>query len=226
MFSDVLLLPDIHQLVTITDLDGREYASRIEDVGDGFLELARPLTLPVEHECGLGRTLFVSWPDPQGLTLATVELVGTRTREHLGLWLTRIHDLHRQQRRHFVRVPTLGPIELVGSGDVGGEVGAPFPHVAGHLLDLSEAALRCALRTPDAEALRAAATLLASFSLDSDRFTMPATLLRIEPTRRDEQVSECVLTFAIDEREAAELRRRVFAEQVQVRRRQARAEAP
>ena len=222
MFSDVSLLPGVHRLVTITDLDGRGYCSRIEDVGAGFLVLARPLTLPVDHEFEIGRSLSVSWPDPEGLTLATVELVATQVREHLGLWLTRIEELHRQQRRQFVRVAALGTVELAGIG----EPGEPFPHVAGHLLDLSEAALRCSLQTPDAEALSAATSLLASFTLGHDRFTVPASMLRGEPSRRAEQVTECVLTFDIDESEAAELRRRVFLEQVQGRRRQAHAEAP
>jgi len=44
------------------------------------------------------------------------------------------------------------------------------------------------------------------------------SLLRTEPSRRDDQLAECVLTFDIDEREAAELRRRVFAEQLRLRR--------
>jgi c-di-GMP-binding flagellar brake protein YcgR len=221
MFSDVPLLPAIHRLVTITDHDGRGYCSRIEDVGEGFLVLARPLTLPVEHEFEIGRSLTVSWPDPEGLTMASVELVATRIREHLGLWLTRIEELYRQQRRQFVRVAALGTVELVGIG----EPGEPFAHVAGHLLDLSEAALRCSLQTPDAEALCTATSLLASFPLGEDRFTVPASMLRGEPSRRAEQVTECVLTFDIDESEAAELRRRVFGEQVQARRRQLRTEA-
>ncbi|MFL6162265.1 MAG: PilZ domain-containing protein [Jatrophihabitantaceae bacterium] len=210
--------------MTIIDLDGHEFCSRVEgveDAGDGVLVLARPLTLPLEHQFDFGRPLFVSWPDPEGLTEATVTLVGTRMREHLGLWVTEVIEVHRHQRRQFVRVPALGPIELVSSG---GEPGAPFPHVAGHLVDISEAALRCALQAPDAEALTQVSGLLVSFALDGDRFTLPATLLRTEPSRKDYLVTECVLTFSIDDREAAELRRRVFQEQVKIRRAERRTE--
>jgi len=208
-------MPAIHRLVTITDQDGREYRSRVEDVGDGMLTLARPLTLPLEHEFQLGQPLLASWPDPDGLTVATVRLTGTRTREHLGLWVTAVLELHRQQRRQFVRVPALGPIELMA---IGAEAGQPFPHVAGQLLDVSEAGLRCALRSSDAEALAGTLDLLASFALAGTRFTMPAAMLRAEPSRRDDQLTECVLTFEVDEREAAELRRLVFAEQLRLRR--------
>lgn len=208
-------MPAIHRLVTITDQDGREYRSRVEDVGDGMLTLARPLTLPAEHPFQLGRLLLVSWPDPDGLTLATVRLTETMQREHLGLWLTAVEDLRRQQRRQFVRVSALGPIELMA---VGGPAGEPFPHVAGQLLDVSEAGLRCVLRSTDAEALAGTLELLVSFAVTEARFTLPAALLRAEVSRRDEQLAECVLTFEIDERSAGDLRRLVFAEQLRLRR--------
>jgi len=226
----VSLMPGIHRLVTITDLDGREYCSRVEDVGDGVLVFARPLTLPLEHQFEVGQPLLASWPDPEGLTLATVTLLETRVHEHLGLWLTAVEDLRRQQRRQFVRVQALGPIELLATG---GDPGEPFPHVAGHLLDVSEAALRCTLHTADAEALLAMPGLLASFALADARFTVPASMLRIEParkesprkddsgkdgSRRDGSLTDCVLTFDIDDRDAAELRRLVFAEQLRLRR--------
>jgi c-di-GMP-binding flagellar brake protein YcgR len=202
-------MPAVHRLVTITDSDGREYCSRVEDVGDGLLVFARPLTLPVEHEFAVGQPLLASWPDPDGLTLATVTLIETRAREHLGLWVTAVEDLRRQQRRQYVRVPAAGSLELTATE------GGP---IAGRLLDVSEAALRCALRTADAEALAGTPGLRASFTLAEARFSVPVTLLRTEPSRRDDQLAECVLTFDIDEREAAELRRRVFAEQLRLRR--------
>jgi hypothetical protein len=223
-------MPTVHRLITITDFDGREYCSRVEDVGEGILVFARPLTLPVEHQFAVGQPLLASWPDPDGLTLATVTLIETRIREHLGLWVTTVDDLRRQQRRQFVRVPALGPIELMTTD---GEPGRPFPHVAGQLLDVSEAALRCLLRTADARAVTAAPGtaapgtaapgtaapgLLASFALAETRFTVPATMLRTEPSHKDDQLTECVLTFDIDEQDAAELRRRVFAEQLRLRR--------
>lgn len=215
MFSDVSLMPEVHRLVTIADADGHEFCSRVEDVDDRILVLARPLTLPLEHQFDIGRPLFVSWPDPEGLTIASSTLVGTRVRGHLGLWVTEVAELQRQQRRQFVRVPAWGSIELVATGD---EPGAPFPHVAGHLVDVSEAALRCALQAPDAEAVAGAPTLIASFTVDGERFTVPAAVLRAEPARRGEEVTDCVLTLHLADREAGELRRRIFREQLRIRR--------
>jgi hypothetical protein len=208
-------MPEVHRLVTIADEDGHEFCSRVEDVAERLLVVARPLTLPLEHQFDIGRPLLVSWPDPEGLTVAIGKLIGTRARGPVGLWVTEVEELYRQQRRQFVRIPALGPIELVAAG---GEPGAPFPHVAGHLVDLSEAALRCVLQATDAAAVAGAANLQASFTLDGNRFTLPATMLRAEPSRRDEQVMDCVLSFRIDDREAAELRRGVFSEQLRIRR--------
>lgn len=208
-------LPELHRLVTVSDIDGRDFASRIEDIGPGLLALARPLTLPFEHEFEIGRLLFVSWPDPDGLTTATGKLVGTRQRGRLGLWvIQQVGGLRRSQRRRFVRVPALGPIELLATD----EPGLPFPHLAGHLLDVSEAGLRCALREVDARQLAPSMELTVSFSLDSKRFTVPAAVHRSEPARRDDDSVELVLTFDIAEAEAADLRRRVFAEQLRQRR--------
>ncbi|HEX2901846.1 MAG TPA: PilZ domain-containing protein [Jatrophihabitans sp.] len=208
-------LPELHRLVTVSDIDGRTFPSRIEDLGPGMLVLARPLNLPLDHEFAPGRLLFVSWPDPDGLTTATGTLVGTRSRGPLGLWdVQQVGELGRSQRRQFVRVPALGPIELLGGGDPG----APFAHLAGHLLDLSEAGLRCAVRREDARRLAPAMVLTASFALEGKRFELPAQVLRSEPDRRDADAVELVLTFDIGEADAAELRRLVFAEQLRQRR--------
>ena len=80
-------LPEVHRLVTVSDVGGRNFASRVEDVGPRLLVVARPLNLPLEHEFEVSRLLFVSWPDPDGLTTATGKLIGTRTRGPLGLWV-------------------------------------------------------------------------------------------------------------------------------------------
>jgi len=206
-------LPEVHRLVRIIDIDGREFCSRIEDVGAGVLVLARPLNLPVEHAFATGQLLFVSWPDMDGLTTATGKLIAHRRRGPLAMWVVQqLGELTRQQRRQYVRVPALGPIELVALG----EPGQPFPHLAGHLIDVSEAALRCALRPSDADLLQPGAELTVGFSLDQRRFTLPASLLRIERQHGDD--AELVVTFDIEDAEASVLRRLVFGEQLKQRR--------
>lgn len=207
-------LPVIHRLVTVCDVDGRRFASRIEDLADGVMVLARPLTLPLEHEFEVGRLLFISWPDPDGLTEATGKLIGARKRGSVGLWVVQqVGPLSRTQRRRYVRVPALGTIEIVATG----EPGAPFPHLAGHLIDVSEAAIRCALRADDARQLAPSMELTVGFDLGDKRFTLAATVLRAEPTRDEDEI-ELVLIFDIDDNDASELRRLIFAEQLRQRR--------
>ena len=69
----------------MTDQLGRQYRSRIEDVGDGVLVLARPLDLPVEHEFGIGAPVLVSWPDQAGVVEVDTELLDSQLPGRLGL---------------------------------------------------------------------------------------------------------------------------------------------
>ena len=101
--------PQVHCLVTLTDQLGRQYRSRIEDVDDGMLVLARPLDLPVEHEFGVGAPVLVSWSDPAGIIEVDTELLDSQLPGRLGCWLVGELGPYRiQQRRQFVRVPVPG----------------------------------------------------------------------------------------------------------------------
>ena len=63
--------------------------------------------------------------------------------------------------------------------------------------------------------------LTVGFSLDDRRSTLPAMILRAISDRRDDSSVEIVLTFEPSEAEAADLRRRIFAEQLRQRRQSA-----
>jgi hypothetical protein len=212
----MLTLPRVHRLVTISDDEGQDFCSRVEDVEDGQLTVARPLTLPLEHRFEVGNLVYVSWPDPAGLTSATTRLARSHTRGTLGLWeLQVVGELHRDQRRQFVRVPALGQIELALVSEESGE---KFPHVAGHLLDLSEAALRCALHAEDAGHFPQDADVLTSFALEERQFALPASVLKGERRRNDEDVVELVLSLRVVDPDASALRKLIFAEQLRQRR--------
>ncbi|MGI8666385.1 MAG: PilZ domain-containing protein [Jatrophihabitans sp.] len=214
--------------MTIADLEGRAFRSRIEDVAGDCLVLARPLNLPVEHEFGIGETVLLSWPDPGGITSATTELIESTLRGPLGLWTVRvIGDYRREQRRRFVRVPLAGPVRLVpvvGEGEAAGSAGPAGPAclagsvpVAGQLLDISEAALRCAVRADAVGGLTIEAEALVDFTLAHQDFSFTATVMKLQPDRRDQEAIEVVLVFEIGEEQAALLRRAVFAEQLRIR---------
>jgi hypothetical protein len=212
----VTTTPQVHCLVTLTDLQGRQFRSRIEDVGDGTLVLARPLDLPVEHDFGIGAPVLLSWPDRTGIVTANTELVESQLPGRLGLWLVRVLEPYRiQQRRQFVRVPVHGQALVnfpdAESGTLGG---APL---TARLMHVSEAALRCALPQDDADGISLQDQAVVEFSFGASRFHLDAHVLKLEPAAREKAVVELVLAFQIDENEAATLRRLVFAEQLRLR---------
>jgi hypothetical protein len=214
-------LPEIHHLVTIRDSNGRESLSRVEDVQDGVLVLARPLDLLVEHEFGIGETVLVSWPADSGVTTATTELLESRLHGRLGLWIVQvIGPLRVEQRRRFVRVPAAGAIQLTITDD--GKDGEPAervenPQITGQLCSVSEGALRCVIAHAEAAPLAARVTLEARFEFGKQDFCLPALVLRAEPSHRDRNLIEVILLLQIDEDGAATLRRTVFAEQLRIR---------
>lgn len=207
--------PQVHCLVTLTDQLGRQYRSRIEDVGDGLLVLARPLDLPVEHEFGVGAPVLVSWSDPAGIVEADTELLDSQLPGRLGCWLVRELGPYRiQQRRQFVRVPVPG---LARISVLAARSGQPGPPLTARLVTLSEAAVRCALPAEQALGIGLGDPVSVEFALSGNEFELAASVLKLQPARHEDRVLELVLLFELDESTAAELRRLVFAEQLRQR---------
>jgi hypothetical protein len=205
----------VHCLVTLTDQLGRQFRSRIEDLDDDTLVLARPLDLPVEHAFGIGAPVLLSWPDRAGIVTVDTELVESQLPGRLGCWLVRVLGPYLiQQRRQFVRVPVAGLARL--SFPEGGS-SRPRPPLAARLMHVSEAALRCALPLDDAAGIGLHDQALVTFTMATSTFEFEASVLKLEPAARDKAVIELVLAFRIEESQAAALRRLVFAEQLRLR---------
>jgi hypothetical protein len=207
--------PQVHCLVTLTDQLGRQYRSRIEDVGDGLLVLARPLDLPVEHEFGIGAPVLVSWSDPAGIIEADTELLDSQLPGRIGCWLVRELGPYRiQQRREFVRVPVPGLARISVPAAESGQPGAPL---SARLVTISEAAVRCALPAEQAVGIGLGDPVSVQFALSGNDFQLTASVLKLQPARHEDRVVELVLLFEVDESTAVELRRLVFAEQLRQR---------
>jgi len=207
--------PQVHCLVTLTDQLGRQYRSRIEDVGDGTLVLARPLDMLVEHEFGIGAPVLVSWSDPAGVVEVDTELLDSQLPGRLGCWLVGELGPYRiQQRRQFVRVPVSGLARVSVLDAESGPRAAPR---TAKLITLSEAALRCALPGDQAGDISLGDQALVEFGLSGKEFQLIASVLKLEPARREQGVLELVLLFAADDSTADDLRRLVFAEQLRQR---------
>ena len=224
------MLPPINRLIALRDDAGDEYRSRVEDVEDDYLVVARPLDLRTAHGFAPGSTLVVTWPDENGINAVPAELVESRTEGAVGLWVVQVSgESWREQRRAFVRVPVVGSV-TVRIGAVPEEptrtarrpqaaAAAELPETTGRLIDLSEAALRCALPSADLEAVGPGADVIAQFQAAGSDFEIPGTILKLTPSERQPGWTETVLTFSVSEDKASAIRRIVFAEQINIRNR-------
>ena len=94
-----------------------------------------------------------------------------------------------------------------------------MPETTGRLIDLSEAALRCALPSADLETVEPGADVIAQFQAAGSDFEIPGTILKLMPSERQPGWTETVLTFSVSEDKASAIRRIVFAEQIKIRNR-------
>lgn len=208
-------LPAILQLIMLRDDLGQEFASRIEDLGDGALTVARPLDLPAEHRFEVDSEVFVTWREPTGVEVRPGRLRDVRREANVSLWDIELTGAGwREQRRSFVRAAVPGKVTLrwAASDGSGGVASCP-------LLDLSEAALRC--RTTVAELATAEAAgrgVRIELETPDKTFELTGEVLRGVPDR-EPAAWQLVVVFTDPGKAADELRRIVFAQQLRDRRR-------
>ena len=208
-------LPAIHQLVTLRDDLGQEFASRVEDADDGALTVARPLDLPVEHRLQVGAEVFTTWLLPTGIEVRPGRLTGVRKEGLVSLWDIELTEPGwREQRRSFVRAAVPGKVTLQWKSD------EDVQRVArGLLLDLSEAGLRC---TTSSEELgdegRPRLPLRLTVETSEQKFELDGEILRVGPAR-EAGLWQVVALFTEPGKAADDLRRIVFAQQLRDRRR-------
>jgi len=201
--------PRVNELVTLIDPGDQEYRSRVEDVGDESLVVARPLDLLADHRLEPGTELLVSWAAPNGIAVLPVRLVADGTDGLVAIWtLTPTRDGWIEQRRRYVRVPASGPLQLRLRG-----ADQAVEALSGTLVDLSEGALRCAVDLSMADALDTD-LVSASFHFGDQQFDIPARIVFRRPVAPPTQVTQLVVLFDEPVREADQLRRQIFAQQL------------
>ncbi|MGX7681825.1 hypothetical protein ACSMXN_23330 [Jatrophihabitans sp. DSM 45814] len=209
--------PAINQLISLRADNGQEYASRVEDVGDGCLTVARPLDLPAEHGLWVGCTVETTWHVSSGLCVLPCKLVGVRREGAVPLWdIDIVGNGWREQRRAFVRAAVMGTVALRwASADGTGH------EATGVVADLSEAGVRCTSKSQslvDHPPTDSPVELLLKTSGNS--FELHADVLRVtevsptdgHPTAPPQW--QIVLLFADQGKIADDLRRIVFNQQL------------
>ena len=201
--------PRVNDLVTLWDQDDREYRSRVEDVGDEVLTVARPLDLLADHRFDPGAELLVSWAASNGVAVLPVELVAEHTEGPVATWTLRpTRNGWIEQRRRYVRVPASGTLSLRLRGD-----GQTVEALTGTLVDLSEGGLRCAVDVALADALETD-LVQASFRFGDQDFDIPGRIVFRRSGTQPSQVIQLVVLFDEPVRDADRLRRQIFASQL------------
>jgi c-di-GMP-binding flagellar brake protein YcgR len=206
--------PDINDPVVLRDHADREYRSRVEDLGEGLLVVARPHGLPADEPFDSGTELSVAWADARGgVTVLPTRILTAYAEGTLQLWsLIVTGPASVDQRRRFVRVTATGPVVLrPGADDDTDETDA----VTGSLLDVSEGGVRCAVRAGAADAFLAGdSAVVAEFRLGAADFAVPGRVEFLRPTTHPTEVEELVVVFDEPVADADALRKQVFAQEL------------
>jgi hypothetical protein len=196
-------LPAVNQPVLLRGEDD-EFASRVEDVADGALTLARPFGLPIETDLDDGRPFEVQWTSATGVYALSVRVTERAVDGRVRIWHAEpLGPARISNRRAHVRVEVVLPLTMELLGET----------VTGSVLDVSEAALRCQVNElPEIE--QEDPPVRVQFSLSGADFGLDGTLYRRTPARSG---YELVIILPEDERTASALRKAVFAEQIRAR---------
>lgn len=197
-------LPAVNQPVLLRGEDG-EFASRVEDVAEGALTLARPFGLPLETDLDDGRTFEVQWTTATGVYALPSKVTERAVDGRIRIWhAVPVGPARVSNRRAHVRVSVALPMTIELEGE----------KVDAFLLDVSEAALRCQISEGQLETETEQPPVRVSFTLAGDAFGLDGILFRRTPGRAG---IELVITLPEDERTASAVRKAVFAEQIRAR---------
>ncbi|HEY0889669.1 MAG TPA: PilZ domain-containing protein [Nocardioides sp.] len=207
--------PSLNQPIQLIGEDGEEYPSRVEGVDDGRLTVARPFGLPPETTMVVGAVVELGWATDLAAFRRPVRVLDSKREGSVPLWdIETVGPAVKIQRRAHVRVPVGSPMTIV-SDDV---------TVAALLVDVSEAALRSRVELAQVPAredadqpdpLAVGQPVTVSFSLAGTAFSLPAAVYRNDEIGAGRR--ELVLPFVIDESQATDVRKAIFAEQIRLR---------
>lgn len=197
--------PEVNQPVLLRGEEG-EFASRVEDVTEGALTLARPFGLPLDTDLDSGRPFEVQWTSAFGLYAMPVRVTERAVDGKVRIW--HAEPLGRPRltnRRAHVRVAVALPLEIEYDEET----------YEASILDVSEAALRCQIAEalPEREDTEDK-SLRVRFTLGGEEFALAGELYRSTPARG---IVELVISLPTAERSRSAMRRAVFAEQIRAR---------
>lgn len=199
------LHPNLGDPIVLRDHAGREYASRLEDLSEGLLVVARPAGLAAD-ELDSGTEVSVVWAasDRGVMVLPTRILVAHAEGSRQGWSLVVTGPAYTAQRRRYERAAAAGPVVL--RYVVGNETGA----VTGTLSDVSEAAIRCTVRAGEADRfLTGSNQVVAKFRFGTADFAIPGRVQFLRATKHPAELEDLVVMFDEPVADAEALRKLV-----------------
>jgi c-di-GMP-binding flagellar brake protein YcgR len=212
-------LPVLNRPITLIADFGQAFASRVEDVGEYWLTVAKPLDLPVEHPFLEGAEFMTTWKGHDGIYVLPCQLLNSRREGVVRLWdMGVVGQPWHEQRRAYVRARASGTVTMRWSLD-----GETEYESCGALEDLSEAALRFVCRDDRVLAQDVVgATVSVSLSTRYKSFELQGDIVRIARSAvstktRESGPWDVVVRFTDPGKAADDLRRIVFREQLRDR---------
>jgi hypothetical protein len=203
--------PNVYDPVVLRDHADREFATRVEDLGERLVVVAQPPGLPADETFSNGTELSVAWADADGaVTVLPTRILAVHAEGRLQLWsLVVTGPAFTEQRRRVERVDAAGPVAL--RSPEGDESDA----VTGSLIDASEKAIRCSVGAGSADRfLGHRNEVIAEFSLGTADFAVPGRVEFVRSTKRPTQFEDLVVVFDEPVADADALRKHLFAREV------------
>jgi len=200
--------PNIHDAVVLRDPVGREYPSRVENLGPRLVVVTQPHSLPSDEVFGNGTEISVTWADSDGAVMVLpTRILAAHADGPLQLWSLVVSGPPTlEQRRRVERVEVAAPVTLRSAED--------GTTVSGHLVDVSENAIRCSVAAGSVDRfLQDRGVIVAEFSLGSKDFAVPGRAEFLRPTKHPTLLEELVVLFDSPFADAEALRAQLGAEQ-------------
>jgi c-di-GMP-binding flagellar brake protein YcgR len=202
--------PKVHDPIVLRDQDGRQFASRVENLGRGLVVVAQPHALPDEQAFVNGTELTVAWAEADdAVVVLPTRILSAHAEGDLRLWsLAVTGPAALEQRRQVERAEATGPVSLRPPGGEGADV------VPASLVDISERAVRCSVETGSADMFLGGSTeVVAEFSLGTADFVVPGRVEFVRATKQPTRFEELVVLFDEPVADGDRLRKHLFAEE-------------
>jgi hypothetical protein len=191
-----VVLPQQGEAVVIVDEDGREHRSSIQaEAQDQRMALLRPTDLAIGVPLLIGDVMTLTWTAGENTVgMVRARIVAMRRLDELPVWDIELAGKPwLVERRAHIRVAVDGPITV--SQVLDQDAPTAVRSAEGELVDVSEAAVRCALDSREIWASRRNCKVVVAFKLGRQDFQLQGRVVTGELARRNTALRDIVVIF-------------------------------